>query len=50
MVFGPSSDDAAYLYRDSTMYDFKDGVGTVIARTSYENVSINEPLDETLFQ
>jgi hypothetical protein len=32
------------------MYDFKDGVATMTTRTTYENVSINEPLDEALFE
>lgn len=50
MVFDPSSTGSQHLYRDSTMYEFKDDVGTVIATTRYENVSLNEPLDETVFE
>lgn len=49
MVFDPSDDDLL-VGRGSTMYDFKDGVGTMTTRTTYENVSINQPLDEALFQ
>ena len=50
IVFGPASEGQAYMYRDSTMYEFKDGVGTVTATTKYESVAINEPLDEALFE
>lgn len=50
MVFDPPTSDNPYVARGSAMYDFKDGVGTLTARTQYENVAVNEPLDEALFE
>jgi outer membrane lipoprotein-sorting protein len=50
MVFDPPTDGNFLAARGTTMYDFKDGVATMTTRTTYENVSINEPLDEALFE
>jgi len=36
--------------RDMTMYRFAGGAGTLYATMHYENVSLNEPLDESLFE
>lgn len=50
MVFDPPTTDNQFVARGSTMYAFKDGVGTITARTVFEDVSVNQPLDEALFE
>lgn len=46
----PVSADDPTAPRAMSMYDFRDGVGTLTSRTRYENVSINQPLDESVFE
>lgn len=50
MVFDPPTDGNLLTGRGMTLYDFKDGVATKTTHTGYENVVINQPLDEALFE
>ncbi len=51
MVFDePVSGSGPNEPRAMSMYDFRDGVATLTSRTTYENVSVNQPLDETVFE
>lgn len=50
MVFDPPTTDDLYVARGSTMYDFRGGVGTLTARTQFQDVAVNQPLDESLFE
>lgn len=50
MVYDEPAADTVDVVRGFTIYQFKDGVGTLFSRTSFENVSVNQPLDEALFQ
>ena len=52
MVFDEpvGSTTAHFAARGMTMYQFKDGVGTLFSRTDFESVAIDEPLDEAVFQ
>jgi len=49
-VFDEVANGAMFYARGSTMYEFKDGKGTMSTRIEYQNVTINEPLDEALFE
>lgn len=51
MVYEEPFDASSPLpMRNMTMYNFADGEGTLYATMRYENVSVNEPLDEALFE
>jgi len=50
MVYDEAWDPSKIVPPNTTMYEFADGSGTLYATMTYENVSVNEPLDETLFE